>query len=289
MFEKILIASDLSLASDCLLQCAGELRTTGLKQAVLAHVIYVANTPGLEDAMQAEASSPLMRQKTTLETLGIEVTTEMKMGIPAHTLSELAERHEVDAILIGSRGRGILQRAVLGSVPFKLLQIAHKPVLLARVQLIGEGDNCRFAVCQRPFERILFPTDFSEAAEHAFWHLQQLASEFGGAVTLLHVQDQAHQQIHLSGQDVEEQRKIDRQRLEVLQQRLTDLGIPVDVELIEGAPRKEILQRAASGRYSLIAMGTQGAGFFREALLGSLAHEIACQAELPVLFFPCRA
>jgi nucleotide-binding universal stress UspA family protein len=47
-------------------------------------------------------------------------------------------------------------------------------------------------------------------------------------------------------------------------------------------------RRGASGDYSLIAIGTQGKGFFRETFLGSLAHEIACQAELPVLFFPCR-
>jgi nucleotide-binding universal stress UspA family protein len=289
MFEKILIATDLSPASDCLLQCAGELQATGLKQAVLAHVIYVANTPGLEDAMEAEASPPLMRQKATLEGQGIEVTTEMHLGIPARTLSELAERHNVDAILIGSRGRGILQRAVLGSVAFKLLQTAHKPVLLARIQILGEGATCRFAVCQRLFAHLLFPTDFSETAEHAFWHLEQMAADLKGAVTLLHVQDRAYREIHLSGQQAEEQKRIDQERLEGLRQRLASRGVGVEAELVEGVPREEILQRAASGTYSLIAMGTQGKGLFREALLGSLAHEVACAAELPVLFFPCRS
>jgi nucleotide-binding universal stress UspA family protein len=213
----------------------------------------------------------------------------MHLGIPARTLSELAERHNVDAILIGSRGRGILQRAVLGSVPFKLLQTAHKPVLLARVQLLGEGESCRFAVCQRLFAHILFPTDFSETAEHAFWHLEQMAADLKGAVTLLHVQDRAYREIHLSGQQAEEQKRIDQERLEGLRQRLASRGVGVEAELVEGVPREEILQRAASGTYSLIAMGTQGKGLFREALLGSLAHEVACAAELPVLFFPCRS
>lgn len=63
MFEKLLIATDLSPASDCLLQCAGELQATGLKQAILAHVIYVANTPGLEDALEADASPPWCARK----------------------------------------------------------------------------------------------------------------------------------------------------------------------------------------------------------------------------------
>lgn len=288
MFEKILIATDLSPASDCLLQCAGELQATGLKQAVLAHVIYVANTPGLEDALEAEASPALMRQKESLEAQGIEVTTEMHLGIPARTLNELAERHAVDAVLIGSRGRGILQRAVLGSVAFKLLQTVQKPVLLARIQLLGEGEACRFAVCQRLFEHILLPTDFSETAEHAFWHLEQMAVDLKGTVTLLHVQDREYREIHLSRQQAEEQKKKDQERLEGLRQRLASRGLRVETELVEGVPREEILQRAASGTYSLIAMGTQGKGLFREALLGSLAHEVACTAELPVFFFPCR-
>jgi nucleotide-binding universal stress UspA family protein len=288
MFEKLLIATDLSPASDCLLQCAGELKSTGLKQVVLAHVIYVANTPGLEDALEAEASPALMRQKATLEGQGIEVTTEMQLGIPARSLNELAEQHDVDAILIASRGRGILQRAVLGSVPFKLLQMAQKPVLLARVQLLGEGESCHFAVCQRLFEHLLFPTDFSETAEHAFWHLEQMAADLKGRVTLLHVQDRAYREIHLSGRQAEAQKEIDQERLESLRQRLAGRGVQVEAELVEGVPREEILQRAASGTYSLIAMGTQGKGLFREALLGSLAHEVACTAELPVLFFPCR-
>jgi nucleotide-binding universal stress UspA family protein len=288
MFEKLLIATDLSPASDCLLQCAGELQAAGLKRAVLAHVIYVANTPGLEDALEAEASPALMRQKESLEAQGIEVTTEMHLGIPARTLNELAERHAVDAVLIGSRGRGILQRAVLGSVAFKLLQTVQKPVLLARIQLLGEGEACRFAVCHRLFEHILHPTDFSETAEHAFWHLEQMAADLKGTVTLLHVQDREYREIHLSGQQVEELKRIDRERLEGLKLRLDSRGVRVETELVEGVPRVEILQRAASGTYSLIAMGTQGKGLFREALLGSLAHEVACTAELPVLFFPGR-
>lgn len=229
-----------------------------------------------------------MRQKEALEGQGIEVTTEMPLGIPAHSLSELAEKHDVDAILIGSRGRGILQRAVLGSVPFKLLQTAHKPVLLARIQILGEGAACRFAVCQRLFTHILFPTDFSETAEHAFWHLEQMAADIKGAVTLLHVQDRAYRETHLSGRQAEEQKRIDQERLEGFRQRLASRGVQVETELVEGVPREEILQRATSGTYSLIAMGTQGKGLFREALLGSLAHEVACAAELPVLFYPCR-
>jgi nucleotide-binding universal stress UspA family protein len=286
MFEKMLIATDVSPASDCLLQCAGQLKAIGLKQAVLAHVLYVANTPGLEDALAAEASAVLIRQKQALEEQGIEVTVETPLGIPARTLNDLAERHDVDAILIGSRGRGVVQRALLGSVAFKVLQIARRPVFLARVQLIGEGDACRFMLCRKLFEKILFPTDFSETAEHAARQVEQMAAELRVAVTLLLVQDQTQREAHLARQQAEEQSTIDRRHLDALGQRLASRGVQVETELIEGNPREEILRHAAAGGHSLIVMGMQGKGYLRDTLLGSLAHEIACRAELPVLFFP---
>jgi nucleotide-binding universal stress UspA family protein len=289
MFEKVLVATDLSPASDCLLQCVGELKTIGVRKVVLAHVVYVANTPGLEDALEADASPPLERQKKAVAEQGFEVETVMHMGIPAPTLNDLAERHDVDAIVIGSRGRGIVHRVVLGSVAFRLLQMTRKPLLLARIALLGEGETCRFTMCRRLFDHILFPTDFSATSEHAFTYLERMAAELGGPVTLLHVQDREYREIHLSGRQAEEQGRIDRERLDALQARLEGRGIQVETELVEGIPREEILRRAASGRYSLIAMGTQGKGFFREALLGSLAHEVARQADLPVLFFPGRS
>ena len=47
MIEKLLIGTDFSPASDGLISCVGEFKALGLRQAVLAHIIYVANTPGL--------------------------------------------------------------------------------------------------------------------------------------------------------------------------------------------------------------------------------------------------
>jgi nucleotide-binding universal stress UspA family protein len=107
MFEKILIATDLSPASDCLVQCAADLKTIGMKQAVLAHVVYVANTPGLEDMLMEKAKPRLEHQKSLLVEQGIKVATVQELGIPADDLSDLAEWHDVAAILISSRGLGL--------------------------------------------------------------------------------------------------------------------------------------------------------------------------------------
>lgn len=286
MFQKILLATDLSSASDCLLQCAGELKTAGVRQVVLAHAIYVAYTPGLEDALKNEASPMLARQKQFLEEAGFEVVTEMPVGRPARGLKELATRYDVDAIVIGSRGRGLMNRALLGSVAFKLLHITEKPVLLGRLNLLGEGEACQFSLCRNMFEHILFLTDFSETAEHAFCQFEKIASGLKGTVTLFHVQDGAPFEDTSISKWAQELKGMNRQRLDQLKERLTQKGVDGEARLAIGIPREVVLQQAASGDYSLIVMGTQGKGFFSEIVLGSLAHDVACQAELPALFYP---
>ena len=284
MFEKILIATDLSPASDFLVQCPADLKTIGMKQSVLAHVVYVANTPGLEVLLEEKAKPQLERQKGLLEQQGIEVKIALELGIPTQDLSDLAERHDVAAILIGSRGLG-LARSALGGVSFKLLQITRRPVFLSRMNILGEGDQCRLSVCRRPFENILFPTDFSDTSERAFAYVENIARESRPAVTLLHVLEDQHT-THLSRQGIKELKSLDIRRLEEMQQRLERLGSQVVIEWTSGSPGKEIVNLSREGHYSLVVMGNQGKGFFREALFGSVANEVARAAEIPVLFIP---
>jgi len=63
MFRKMLVCTDLSPASDALIQCVGKLKSLGMKEVALTHVIYVANTPGLEEMLAEDARPILERQK----------------------------------------------------------------------------------------------------------------------------------------------------------------------------------------------------------------------------------
>ncbi len=285
MLEKILIGTDFSPASDCLIGCVGELKALGLRRAVLAHIIYVANTPGLEDRIKVDAASDLERQKLLLEEQGIEVTAELRLGLPARDLNILAEQHEVDAIVISSRGHG-LWRSLLGSVSFKLLQIADRPVFLAPVRVVGEGEHCQFSVCLKAFQNILVPIDFSKNSEKVVVYLEGLLSTFKAPVTLLHVIDAKFAEVNLSGRELEEYRKRAAGLLDELQLRLQAAGGLVEVELVSGTPWEEIVKRTRDGRFSLVLMGSRGRGFFQEALLGSVANEVSRHAEVPVILVP---
>ena len=281
MFKKILVCTDLSPAADAMIQCAGELRTIGTEEVILIHVIYVANTPGLEELLTQDARPVLERQKKQLEQQGMKVVVETPLGVPAHTINETAEKHDVSAILIGSQGKGILRAATLGSVSAKLLHIVRRPILLARITLL-EGDKCQLA-CGTLFRKILFSTDFSETADHALSYVGKIAAETKCPVTIMHVvQEKAG--ITRTAKHLEDDHLV---LLEADKNRLTALGATeVTIDLTYGIPFQEIIRKAQESNYSLIVMGSQGKGFLREIFLGSVANEVARHATVPILFVP---
>ena len=281
MFKKMLVCTDLSSASDALIQCVEELRSIGLEEIVLTHVIYVANTPGLEEMLAEEAGNVLERQKKLLEDQGIRVLLEMPFGLPAHTLNETAEKHDVSAILIGSHCTGILQAAALGSVSGKLLHQTRRPVFLARNAILDEG-KCE-VVCRKMFAKVLLPTDFSETAERALGYLGKITMQTGCPVTVMHVIEEKDD----DPAGVQRREEEARFLLEAEKRRLKTLGAAeVTIELVQGKPAEEIIGRAKEGDFSIIVMGGQGKGFLKEVFLGSVANEVARHAGVPLLFIP---
>ncbi len=138
-------------------------------------------------------------------------------------------------------------------------------------------------------DHVLYPTDFSDNAEHAFTYVQAVVKSGARRVTLLHVQDKTRLGKHLEHR-LEEFNEIDRGRLERLKDQLEENGATdVRIELPYGAPTAEILGRAREGRASLVVMGSQGRGLIGDLFVGSVSHNVARHAEAPVLLIPMPA
>ncbi len=65
-----------------------------------------------------------------LRDAGIEVTPLLVQGHTAETLNKLADKHEVDVIVVGSHGHSTLQKWIVGSVTEELLKTANRPVVV---------------------------------------------------------------------------------------------------------------------------------------------------------------
>lgn len=72
---------------------------------------------------------PLQRQAAAEQ---IDIHTEIVVGHPAERIIDYAERHKIDVIVMGHRGKTFFERLRLGSVSQRVLQYAHCPVIVVR-------------------------------------------------------------------------------------------------------------------------------------------------------------
>ena len=287
MFEKIILATDLSPAWNEVISCAGEFKALGVSEIILTHVITVLFLGGLEGSIRAAAMPKLETQKANLEAQGFKVSIETPTGLPAQSLNEVARCSGADLIVVGSHGKSVWREAVLGCVTCAVVHHTRYPTLLLNVSLKKGMDagTCRLQASQL-LHHVLFPADFSEISERACTYLENLGPRGISQVTVLNALDVPGYEVYPPGyQEIAEDAA--RQSLEKWRQRLLEAGIPVVNDRFDlGHPLPAILRVLESQDISLIVMGTQGRGFIPELFLGSVAHNISRLAPCPVLLIP---
>jgi nucleotide-binding universal stress UspA family protein len=82
--------------------------------------------------------------------------------------------------------------------------------------------------------------------------------------------------------EIREQERLATKALRTLEGRA--VGVECDLELLHGQPAAALSQYAVEGGYTLIAVGTRGAGITK-AILGSAATQLAGNSKVPVLLF----
>jgi nucleotide-binding universal stress UspA family protein len=287
MLSNIIVASDGSEASDRMIECVRGLARVGSRRATLVHVFNVRDVGGLYSSLQEFLLPRLEKQAGILRDAGFEVEIQTPLGFPAHEINRIARERDAALVVVGSLGASLVADVLLGSTAHALLQNAQLPTLLIRLEITQEngGRRCQ-AVCQDYFQHILFPTDFSDNAEHAFLYLEHIVRETKAHVTLLHVQDAAKIERHLKHR-LDEFNRIDAERLERMKLRLEQCrAAGVETEIPYGSPTSIILNLARSNTFSLIVMGSQGRGFIQEVFMGSVANNVARFSPLPALFVP---
>jgi nucleotide-binding universal stress UspA family protein len=91
-------------------------------------------TPEEVDAAWAGVTSEAsVALEHTVSALGAtNVETSVEQGAPGEVLCELAGTLGADVVVVGSRGRGVIKRALLGSVSSYVVHNAPCPVLVVR-------------------------------------------------------------------------------------------------------------------------------------------------------------
>jgi len=87
----------------------------------------------IKKPLLGESKKYLTKIESCLAAEGIKVKTECLEGNrPADTITEYAQKKDMDLIIIGTHGYTGLKKLMLGSVAFAVLHQSHIPVLLIR-------------------------------------------------------------------------------------------------------------------------------------------------------------
>ena len=139
MFDKILVAVDHSEASDRALDAARDLALLSQGEVWVLHLrereVAVKTGVSLSDESVDEASAAVAAAVDKLTAAGVKAHGDVGttlFGYAARSIVDDAKEHDVDVIVMGSRGRGDLAGLILGSTAHKVIHLADRPVLIVR-------------------------------------------------------------------------------------------------------------------------------------------------------------
>lgn len=290
MFKKILYPTDFSPHSNAVAECVINFIPAGAEEVVLLHVVdqrifmqFPEMTADLLDAMKKSAEENITGLEKKMSDAGLKVSKIIETGIPFNAIVSTAKSEGVNLIVMGSHGRSLVEEMLLGSTTENVLRHATVPVLIEKFAISKDGKETVCSPMKNPFERILFPTDFSECSLSALPYIKQFKDAGLKEVVLLHVQDMAKLSPHLLDK-LPEFEDIDTGRLEKIKQDLIAYGIDnVKVLLKEGIPFLETETIAKNENISLVILGSHGKSMIKEMMLGSVSGKIVRRCNKPLL------
>lgn len=129
------------------------------------------------------------------------------------------------------------------------------------------------------FEKILYPTDFSDVSLHALEHcIPEIIKRGIEEIHLLHVID-----ITVAEFEAFELEEVYREKLEKLARKLEKRGADVKPVVTIGLPSVEIAEIAEKEGVDLIVIPSAGENVWRRMFLGSTASNLARTTQRPIL------
>mgnify|MGYP000179114968 CR=1 FL=1 len=142
MYDRILVPTDGSTETERAVEHAAELAAA--HDAEL-HGVYVVNSStfaglhmetsweGVDEVLREEGESALERVEAIAAEYGVECSSRLLDGSPSKCIVEYAEREDCDLVVMGTHGRGGIDRLLLGSVAEGVVRACSVPVLTVQV------------------------------------------------------------------------------------------------------------------------------------------------------------
>jgi nucleotide-binding universal stress UspA family protein len=299
VFHHILVATDFSESSRRALCDATALAVENAAQLSVIHVLHtdrkyraLENPPEVDPGRIAAEKELKALVGDSRPDLAVD-TTLLTRGPVARQVAAVIEEKAVDLLVIGTRGRGGLQKLALGSVAEELLRIAPCPVMT-----IGPKANIAAATCGQGFRRILFATDFGKGSVKALPIALALARKGQAKLILLHMIDpmpattaslSAYAPAGAAADEVKEWEGSSRQKcVRQLRECLpAETNLEAGIEFVVGTDflPEGVLTASEKFKVDLIVMGATRTSSAKVAahIPWSAVHEVVRYAPCPVL------
>ena len=284
MFQSLLFPTDFSPQAEQLAKCLHEMKPLGVEEIVLLNVVELGPQIGFASdtfeqmlSWKGDAEARLTEIKERIQTKGIRCRWRLELGKPALEIVRVAEEERVSLIAMGTHGHGFLRGALIGSVSHDVVRYAPVPVLVLKVNVMGElgAADCAF-VCQHILRRVLYPTDFSDCAVEALSYVKQFRGAGVDDVVVLHVREK-------HGRGGTETDSTVSAKMQQIRSELEFFGFNVTSIVADGAPAAAIERVGREQDVSLIVIGSRGRSAAEDVLLGSVSDAVICRHTKPVL------
>lgn len=291
--STIVVATDFSETASLALDRAIEFAIRHESEIALVHVMQpdipplaapemIVIPPNYEEMLREACTEGLTKAAQRGRERGVRVSQYLEQGRAAKRITACADGLAADLIIIGTRGNTGFKRLLLGSVAEEVVRIADQPVLT-----VHPGDDRPI----EPVRKLLFPTDFSPAADQALAAANLILSGSENAeIILVHTYQIASTVVPLGGFGkgasrlfVANAHQLAQQATEPSVEALRSKGFRVEVVIARGDPAAIVTELAAERDVDVIVMGTRGHSKLRQILLGSTAERIVEHAPCPVL------
>jgi len=218
-----------------------------------------------------------------LREVGLTVDKEVLVGSVAEAINRLVDEKDIDIVVYSTRGRGGIQRWLLGSVATRLIQLLTRPLLIIRPR-VGSPPPIM------DFKKILVTLDGSEFAERVL-PFARASIPYGSEIILLTIPQipEAHQYGAVV-EEIQQLREYVEQRsltyLEDVAESLRESGLETRVVVKGTRPAETIVQVAEEEDVDVIMLATHGRGGFDRLFVGSVADRVVQFAICPVFLVP---
>jgi len=234
----------------------------------------------MEDEAVAELTRVLQEALPPLQAAGLAVEPELLRGRPSAAIVDDARIWKPDLVVLGSRGHGPVETAVLGSVSAAVVDHAACPVLVAR------GDHVA---------RVILAEDGSPAGMAARDVVAGWPAFADLPILVVGVVDVAAPwrsgiapTMFAAAMDVYTEmlanaRSTHREIVAATEVHLRAAGRQADGELREGDPADQLRQAASDPAGDLLVVGSRGHVGITRLVMGSVAHSVLTHARCSVL------